>query len=53
MTLSGRLQTETEEKGVLLQLIQQNKQQQDRLTDMNVMLKNMLGLQLSIVHVLH
>ena len=53
MTLSGRLQTETEEKSVLLQLIQQNKQQQDRLTDMNVMLKNMLGLQLSIVHVLH
>ena len=35
MTLSGRLQTETEEKGVLLQLIQQNKQQQDRLTDNN------------------
>jgi hypothetical protein len=53
MTLSGRLQTETEEKGVLLQLIQQNKQQQDRLTDMNVMMKNMLELQLSIVHVLH
>ena len=37
-------------KSLLLQLRQQNKQQQDRLTEMNVMLKYVLELQLSIVH---
>ena len=40
-------------KSLLLQIRQQNKQQQDRLTEMNVMLKNVLELQLSIVHELH
>jgi hypothetical protein len=35
---------------ILLQLQQQNQQQQDRLTEMNVMLKNVLELQLLVVH---
>ena len=38
----------TEKKSLLLQLIQQNKQQQDRLTEMNVMLRKVLELQLSM-----
>ena len=50
--ITGKLQMETKEnmKSILLQLRQQNQQQQDRLTEMNVMLKNVLELQLSIVH---
>ena len=51
-SITGKLQMETKEnmKSVLLQLRQQNQQQQDRLTEMNVMLKNVLELQLSILH---
>ena len=45
--------TEMEEKSLLRQLIQQNKQQQDKLTEMNVMLKKVLELQQFIVHKLH
>ena len=47
--ITGKLQMETEEnmKSILLQLRQQNQQQQDRLTEMNVMLKNVLELQLA------
>ena len=37
-----------EKKSLLSQLIQQNKQQQDRLTEMNVMLRKVLELQLSM-----
>ena len=50
--ITGKLQMETEEnmKSILLQLRQQNQQQQDRLTEMNVMLKNVLELQLLVVH---
>jgi hypothetical protein len=50
--ITGKLQMETKEnmKSILLQLRQQNQQQQDRLTEMNVMLKNVLELQLSILH---
>ncbi len=48
--ISGKLQMEKEEKRLLLQRVQQNKQQQDRLTVTNVMLKNVLELQLLIVH---
>ncbi len=40
-------------KSLLLQLRQQNKQQQGRLTEMNVMLKNVLEQQLLIVNELH
>ena len=38
----------TEKKSLLLQLMQQNKQHQDRLTEMNVMLRKVLELQLSM-----
>ena len=38
----------TEKKSLLLQLMQQNKQHQDRLTDMKVMLRKVLELQLSM-----
>jgi hypothetical protein len=51
--ISGKLQKDIEEKGLLQQLIQQNKQQQDRLTEMNVTLKKVLELQLSTVRELH
>lgn len=43
----------TEEKSLLLQLIQQNKRQQDRITELNLMLKKVLELQLSMLHELH
>ena len=39
-----------EDKSLLLQLIQQNEQQHDKFTEMNVMLKQVLELQLLIVH---
>ena len=47
--ITGKLQMETKEnmKSILLQLRQQNQQQQDRLTEMNVMLTNVLEQQLS------
>ena len=50
--VAGRLQMERGENltSLLLQLRQQNKQQQDRITEMNVMLNNVVELQLSIVH---
>jgi hypothetical protein len=44
------METKENMKSILLQLRQQNQQQQDRLTEMNVMLKNVLELQLSILH---
>jgi hypothetical protein len=50
--ISGK-STDPEEKSLLLQLIQQNKQQQDRLTEMNVMLRKVLELQLSMVREIH
>ena len=50
--ITGKLRMETKEnmRSILLQLQQQNQQQQDRLTEMNVMLKNVLELQLLVVH---
>jgi hypothetical protein len=41
--------TDMEDKSLLLQLIQQNKQQQHELIKMNVMLKKVLELQLLMV----
>ncbi len=44
--ISGKLQMGTDENSLLPQPIQQNKQQQVMLTEMNGMLKNVLELQL-------
>ena len=47
--ISGK-STGTEKKSLLVQLIKQNKQQEDRLTKMNVMLRKVLELQLTMAH---
>ena len=50
--ISGK-STNMEEESLLSKLIQQTKQQQDRLTEMNVMLKKVLELQMSMVCAMH